>query len=134
MRDIAIVGGGINGCGIARDAAGRGLSVFLCEQGDLGGATSSASTKLFDGSRSYMQHHAFPVVDSARRERDVLLRSAPHIVWPTRFVLPSESKRGSRWLLRLGVLLQEYFGGRNLLPPARMIELAADPAGRVLQA
>src|ERR1700720_4921548 len=86
--DLAIVGGGINGCGIARDAAGRGLKVFLVEQGGLGGATSSASTKLIHGGLRYLEYYKFRLVREALVEREVLLRIAPHIIWPLRFVLP----------------------------------------------
>lgn len=92
--DLLIIGGGINGAGIARDAAGRGLRVLLCEQGDLGGATSSASTKLIHGGLRYLEYYEFKLVREALREREVLLRLAPHIIWPLRFILPkSEAKR-----------------------------------------
>src|SRR5919204_2035007 len=106
--DVAIIGGGINGCGIARDAAGRGLSVFLCEQGDLAGATSSASTKLIHGGLRYLEHYEFRLVREALIEREVLLKAAPHIIWPLRFVLPHH--RGLRpWpILRLGLFLYDH--------------------------
>ena len=86
--DVAIIGGGINGCGIARDAAGRGLSVYLCEQADLASGTSSASTKLIHGGLRYLEHFEFRLVREALMEREVLWRMAPHIIWPLRFVLP----------------------------------------------
>ena len=88
LFDLAIIGGGINGCGIARDAAGRGLSVLLCEQDDLAGGTSSASTKLIHGGLRYLEYYEFRLVREALIEREVLLRAAPHIIWPLRFVLP----------------------------------------------
>ena len=133
IYDLAIIGGGINGCGIARDAAGRGLSVFLCEQGDLAGATSSASTKLVHGGLRYLEHFAFRLVREALREREVLLRSAPHIIRPMRFVLPYHKGLRPRWLVRLGLLIYDHIGGRKLLPPTRTVELAKDDAGKVLQ-
>ena len=120
--DLAIIGGGINGCGIARDAAGRGLKVVLAEQGDLAGATSSASTKLIHGGLRYLEHYEFRLVREALIEREVLLKAAPHIVWPLRFVLPHH--RGLRpWpILRLGLFLYDHLGGRDVLP--------RDPIGR----
>ena len=131
--DLAIIGGGINGCGIARDAAGRGLSVFLCERGDLAGATSSASTRLVHGGLRYLEHYAFRLVREALKEREVLLKAAPHIIRPMRFVLPYHKGLRPRWLVRLGLLLYDHIGGRRLLPPARSIELATDEAGKPLQ-
>ncbi|MEO1275589.1 MAG: FAD-dependent oxidoreductase, partial [Pseudomonadota bacterium] len=89
--DIAIIGGGVNGCGIARDAAGRGLSVFLCEKGDIGGATSSWSTKLFHGGLRYLEYYEFRLVREALIERETLIKAMPHISWPLRFVLPHHS-------------------------------------------
>jgi glycerol-3-phosphate dehydrogenase len=131
--DLAIVGGGINGCGIARDAAGRGLSVFLCEQGDLASGTSSASTKLIHGGLRYLEFYEFRLVHEALAEREVLLRAAPHIIWPLRFILPHH--RGLRpWpVIRLGLFFYDHVGGRRLLPPTRSIELARDPAGKGLK-
>ena len=131
--DIAIIGGGINGCGIARDAAGRGLSVFLCEQGDLAGATSSASTKLIHGGLRYLEHYAFRLVHEALAEREVLLAAAPHIIHPIRFVLPHHRGLRPRWLLRLGLFCYDHLGGRRILPPTRSFSLAADPAGKPLR-
>ncbi|MFC7474497.1 glycerol-3-phosphate dehydrogenase [Dankookia sp. GCM10030260] len=133
VRDLLVVGGGVNGCGIARDAAGRGLSVTLVEQGDLAGATSSASTKLIHGGLRYLEHYEFRLVREALIEREVLLRAAPHIVWPLRFVLPHH--RGLRpWpVLRLGLFLYDHLGGRRILPPTRGLDLRRDPAGTALQ-
>ena len=102
--DVAIIGGGINGCGIARDAAGRGLSVYLCEQADLASGTSSAATKLIHGGLRYLEHLEFRLVREALAEREVLWRMAPHIIWPLRFVLPYHEGLRSAWLLRLGLL------------------------------
>ena len=100
IYDLAVIGGGVNGCGIARDAAGRGLSVLLCEQGDLGGATSAASTKLIHGGLRYLEHYEFRLVRHALAEREVLWRMAPHIVWPLRFVLPHRKGLRPAWMLR----------------------------------
>jgi glycerol-3-phosphate dehydrogenase len=130
--DLAIVGGGVNGCGIARDAAGRGLSVVLCEQGDLGGGTSSASTKLIHGGLRYLEFYEFRLVREALVEREVLLRAAPHIIWPMRFVLPYHSGLRPAWLIRLGLFLYDSLGGRRILPPTRAVDLRRDEAGRPL--
>src|ERR671912_2283459 len=100
VHDLAIIGGGINGCGIARDAQGRGLSVVLVEQGDLGGATSSASTKLIHGGLRYLEYYEFRLVREALMEREVLWRAAPHIIWPLRFVLPYDTGLRPSWLIR----------------------------------
>src|SRR5690349_17246857 len=128
--DLAIIGGGINGCGIARDAQGRGLSVFLCEMGDLAGATSSASTKLIHGGLRYLEYYEFRLVREALIEREVLLATAPHIIRPLRFVLPHH--RGLRpWpVIRLGLFLYDHLGGRKLLPPTRSLDLTTDAAGK----
>jgi glycerol-3-phosphate dehydrogenase len=132
--DIAIIGGGVNGCGIARDAAGRGLSVYLCEQGDLAGATSSASTKLLHGGLRYLEFYEFRLVREALQEREVVWRMAPHIVSPLRFVLPDAGKTRSRWLLRLGLFLYDHLGGRRSLPGTRVLDLTRDSAGSPLKA
>ena len=131
--DLAVIGGGINGSGIARDAAGRGLSVFLCDQGDLAGGTSSASTKLIHGGLRYLEFYEFRLVHEALAEREVLLRSAPHIIWPLRFILPHH--RGLRpWpIIRLGLFFYDHLGGRRILPPTRSLDLSKDPAGRGLK-
>ncbi len=122
----------MNGCAIARDAAGRGLRVLLVEQGDLAGATSSASTKLIHGGLRYLEHYAFRLVREALVEREVLLRAAPHFIWPLRFVLPHGPGSRPRWLVRLGLFLYDHLGGRAILPPCRSLDLRADPAGEPL--
>jgi glycerol-3-phosphate dehydrogenase len=131
--DIAIIGGGINGAGIARDAAGRGLSVLLVEQGDLANGTSSASTKLIHGGLRYLEFYQFRLVRESLAEREVLLRAAPHIIRPLRFVLPFRSGGRSWWMLRAGLFIYDHLGGRRLLPPTRVLNLSADPAGEPLQ-
>jgi glycerol-3-phosphate dehydrogenase len=133
IYDIAIIGGGINGAGIARDAAGRGLSVLLVEQGDLAGGTSSASTKLIHGGLRYLEFYQFRLVRESLAEREVLLRAAPHIIWPLRFVLPFRPGGRPWWMLRAGLFIYDHLGGRRLLPPTRVLDLRADPAGERLQ-
>jgi len=132
--DLAVIGGGINGCGIARDAVGRGLSVALFEQNDLGGATSAASTKLVHGGLRYLEHYKFRLVREALIEREVILRMAPHIVWPLRFILPHHQGLRPAWLLRLGLFLYDNLGGRKILPATSTIDLANDPRGAPLNA
>ena len=153
--DLFVIGGGINGCGIARDAAGRGLSVTLAEQGDLAQGTSSASTKLFHGGLRYLEYFEFHLVREALAERETLLAAMPHISWPMRFVLPYDPAmrfendtptsrllglvmpwmRGRRpaWLIRLGLFLYDNLGGRKILPGTAKLDLATDPAGRALR-
>lgn len=131
--DLAVIGGGINGCGIARDAAGRGLSVYLCEMGDLASGTSSRSTGLIHGGLRYLEHYDFRLVREALREREVLLRIAPHIVRPLRIVLPYCRGLRPAWLLRLGLFIYDHIGGRKLLPPTRTLDLTRDPAGASLK-
>ncbi|MEL6451855.1 MAG: glycerol-3-phosphate dehydrogenase [Pseudomonadota bacterium] len=154
--DLFIIGGGINGAGIARDAAGRGLRVALAEAGDLGGATSSASTKLFHGGLRYLEFFEFGLVKSALKEREVLLRAMPHISWPMRFVLPyapdmrfdSDTPtsrllrvvmpwvaKGRRpaWLVRLGLFLYDNLGGREILPGTKALDLTTAREGRGLK-
>jgi glycerol-3-phosphate dehydrogenase len=131
--DIAIIGGGVNGCGIARDAAGRGFTVYLCEQNDLASGTSSASTKLIHGGLRYLEQYEFRLVREALHEREVLLNIAPHIVRPLRFILPHHAGLRPRWLLRLGLLLYDFLGGRKRLPPSRPIGLSHTVAGRPLK-
>ncbi|MDT8343297.1 MAG: glycerol-3-phosphate dehydrogenase [Thermohalobaculum sp.] len=133
IHDLAIIGGGVNGTGIARDAAGRGLTVILCEQGDLAGATSSASTKLFHGGLRYLEYYEFRLVREALIERETLLVAMPHIAWPLRFVLPHHKGLRPAWLLRLGLFIYDHLGGRKILPPTRTLDLGADPAGRPLK-
>jgi glycerol-3-phosphate dehydrogenase len=133
VYDLAVIGGGINGTGIARDAAGRGASVALFEQNDLASATSSSSTKLIHGGLRYLEHYKFRLVREALMEREVLWRLAPHIVWPMRFVLPHHRGLRPSWLLRIGLLLYDHIGGRKLLPGTRVVDLARDPAGGPLK-
>jgi glycerol-3-phosphate dehydrogenase len=131
--DILIVGGGINGTGIACDAAGRGLSVMLVEQGDLGSATSSASSKLIHGGLRYLEHCEFRLVREALKERDVLLAKAPHIVWPLDFVLPHHGGLRPAWLIRLGLFLYDALATSARLPRSHAIALASHPAGKSLK-
>ncbi|MCB2044853.1 MAG: glycerol-3-phosphate dehydrogenase [Novosphingobium sp.] len=131
--DIAIIGGGVNGASIARDAAGRGARVLLLEARDLASGTSSASTKLVHGGLRYLEYHEFALVREALREREVLWRIAPHIIRPMRFVLPHTPGLRPRWMLRLGLFLYDHIGGRRHLPPASGIDLRRHPAGAALQ-
>ena len=131
--DLAIVGGGINGTGIARDAAGRGLRTVLIEQNDLASGTSSASSKLIHGGLRYLEHGQFRLVHEALREREALLRAAPHLVRPMRFVLPINEVRRSALLLRLGLVLYDWIGWRNILPGTRELDLVTDEAGLPLK-
>ena len=133
MRDIFIIGGGINGCGIARDAAGRGYSVYLAEMGDLAQGTSSGSTKLIHGGLRYLEHYEFRLVREALMERERLWKCAPHIIWPLRLILPHHKGLRPAWLLRLGLFLYDHIGGRRLLPTTRTIDLRSDPAGKALK-
>ncbi|BBE73798.1 glycerol-3-phosphate dehydrogenase [Oharaeibacter diazotrophicus] len=131
--DVLIVGGGINGCGVARDAVGRGYSVLLAEQNDLASGTSSWSTKLIHGGLRYLEHYEFRLVREALQEREVLWRLAPHIIRPLRFVLPHHRGLRPAWLLRLGLFLYDHLGGRKLLPPTRTLDLSRDETGRPLK-
>jgi glycerol-3-phosphate dehydrogenase len=131
--DLLIIGGGINGAGIARDGAGRGLSVLLCEQGDLAGYTSSASTKLVHGGLRYLEYFEFRLVREALLERERLLESAPHIIWPLRFILPHEKGIRPAWFVRLGLFLYDHLAPRRKLPGTEAINLTSHPAGRVLK-
>ena len=130
--DLAIIGGGVNGCGIARDAAGRGNSVFLCEMNDLASGTSSWSTKLVHGGLRYLEYYEFRLVREALIEREILWQIAPHIIRPLRFVLPHHSGLRPAWLLRLGLFLYDHIGGRHLLPPTRSVDLTRDEVGKPL--
>ena len=152
--DLFVIGGGINGCGIARDAAGRGLSVALAEMNDLASGTSGASTKLFHGGLRYLEYFEFGLVREALAEREVLLRAMPHISWPMRFVLPYHDDmrfdvgtpasrllaavapwmKGRRpaWLIRTGLFLYDHLGGRRILPGTATLDLDSDPAGEPL--
>jgi glycerol-3-phosphate dehydrogenase len=129
MYDLFIIGGGVNGCSIARDAAGRGIKVFLAEMNDLASGTSSASTKLIHGGLRYLEHYEFRLVREALIEREVLLRSAPHIIWPLRFILPHHQGLRPRWLIRLGLFMYDHLGGRKILPPTRSVDLTNDVTG-----
>lgn len=155
VTDLFIIGGGVNGCGIARDAAGRGLTVTLTEMGDLAQATSSASSKLFHGGLRYLEYFEFGLVKHSLKERETLLKAMPHISWPMRFVLPFHPEmrfdgttptsklltvfmpwmKGRRpaWLIRLGLFMYDHLGGRKILPATRRIILAEDPVGTPLQ-
>ncbi|MEM9782761.1 MAG: glycerol-3-phosphate dehydrogenase [Pseudomonadota bacterium] len=131
--DIAIIGGGVNGCGIARDAAGRGLSVYLCEKGDIGGATSSWSTKLFHGGLRYLEYYEFRLVREALIEREALLEAMPHISWPLRFVLPHHPGLRPWWLIRLGLFIYDNLGGRKWLKGTENLDLTWHDAGKPLK-
>ncbi|TNM61726.1 glycerol-3-phosphate dehydrogenase [Aliirhizobium smilacinae] len=132
--DLFVIGGGINGCGIARDAAGRGYSVALAEMNDFASGTSSGATKLIHGGLRYLEHYEFRLVREALMEREILWAMAPHVIWPLRFVLPFQ-KGGVRpaWLIRLGLFLYDNLGGRKLLPATKTLNLKTDPAGKPLK-
>lgn len=132
IYDLAIIGGGVNGCGIARDAVGRGNSVFLCEMKDLASGTSSWSTKLIHGGLRYLEYYDFKLVRHALLEREVLWAIAPHIIRPLRFVLPHHAGLRPAWLLRLGLFLYDHIGGRKLLPATRTLDLDKDETGKPL--
>ncbi|WP_197434081.1 glycerol-3-phosphate dehydrogenase [Agrobacterium vitis] len=132
--DIFVIGGGINGCGIARDAVGRGYTVALAEMNDFASGTSSGATKLIHGGLRYLEHYEFRLVREALMEREVLWAMAPHIIWPMRFVLPFH-KGGIRpaWLIRLGLFLYDHLGGRKLLPATKTLNMRKDKAGNPLK-
>jgi len=132
VHDLLIIGAGINGAGVARDAAGRGLSVAIVDAGDLGGATSSASTKLIHGGLRYLEFYAFGLVRKALAEREVLLDIAPHISWPQSFVLPHSPEQRPEWMLRAGLLLYDNLARRRIVPGSSRIDLRQDRAGRPL--
>ena len=134
QTDVLIIGGGINGAGIARDAAGRGLSVVLCEKDDLAAHTSSASTKLIHGGLRYLEHYEFGLVRKALIEREVLLRAAPHIMWPMRFVMPHDKGQRPAWMIRAGLLIYDFLAKREILPGSGGIDLRTHPAGKPLKA
>ena len=131
--DLVIIGGGINGAGIARDAAGRGLSVLLCEQDDLAGHTSSASTKLIHGGLRYLEYYEFGLVRKSLQEREVLLRAAPHIIRPLSFVMPHNPGLRPAWMIRAGLFLYDHLGKRELLPASEGIDLRTHAAGQPLK-
>jgi len=131
--DLLVVGGGINGVGVARDAAGRGLSVLLVERGDLGCATSSASSKLIHGGLRYLEHYEFRLVSEALAEREVLLRQAPHVVHPMTFVMPHVPELRPAWMIRAGLFLYDYLARRQTLPRSHGLDLRQSPYGRALR-
>jgi glycerol-3-phosphate dehydrogenase len=133
LYDVFVIGGGVNGTGIARDAAGRGYAVMLAEMHDLASGTSSAATKLVHGGLRYLEYYEFRLVHEALAEREVLWASAPHIIWPLRFVLPVEKGQRPAWLLRAGLFLYDNLGGRKLLPATKTLDLTKDVAGKPLK-
>lgn len=133
IHDVLVIGGGINGCGVARDAVGRGYSVYLAEMNDLASGTSSGSTKLIHGGLRYLEHYEFRLVRESLMEREVIWKNAPHIVWPMRFVLPHHKGLRPAWLLRLGLFLYDHIGGRKLLPKTQTLDMTVDAAGRPLK-
>jgi len=132
--DVLIVGGGINGCGIARDLAGRGWRVVLCEKDDLASHTSSSSTKLIHGGLRYLEYYEFSLVRKALQEREVLLKSAPHIMWPLRFVMPHDPSMRPAWMIRIGLFMYDHLARREVLPGSRSVDLRAHAAGKPLKA
>jgi glycerol-3-phosphate dehydrogenase len=133
IYDLAVIGGGINGAGIARDAAGRGLRVVLFEQHDLAAHTSSASTKLIHGGLRYLEHFEFMLVRKALLEREVILNSAPHITWPLRFVVPHNSAIRPEWMVRAGLFLYDHLARRERLPDSETVDLRQHEAGQPLR-
>ncbi|NMA96887.1 MAG: glycerol-3-phosphate dehydrogenase [Phyllobacteriaceae bacterium] len=133
MLDVFVIGGGINGASVARDAVGRGYSVALAEMNDLASGTSSAATKLIHGGLRYLEHYEFRLVSEALAEREVLWAAAPHIIWPLRFVLPHHKGLRPAFVLRAGLALYDNLGGRKLLPATRTLDLGSDPAGKPLK-
>ncbi|MEO5807270.1 glycerol-3-phosphate dehydrogenase [Devosia sp.] len=133
LFDIFVIGGGINGVSVARDAVGRGFSVMLAEMNDLASGTSSAATKLIHGGLRYLEHYEFRLVREALSEREVLWANAPHIISPRRFILPYEKGMRPAVVLRAGLALYDYIGTRKLLPPTKTLDLRKDEAGRPLK-
>jgi glycerol-3-phosphate dehydrogenase len=131
--DVFVVGGGINGVGIARDLAGRGTSVMLCEKDDLGQHTSSSSTKLIHGGLRYLEYYEFSLVRKALAEREVLLKSAPHVMWPLRFVMPHDPSMRPVWMIRIGLFLYDHLARREVLPASQTVDLHRHPAGKPLK-
>ncbi|MDA3922192.1 MAG: glycerol-3-phosphate dehydrogenase [Salinisphaera sp.] len=131
--DLVVIGGGINGVGIARDAVGRGLSVLLCEADDLANHTSSSSTKLIHGGLRYLEQYEFKLVGKALSEREVLLRAAPHIIWPMRFVLPHQKHLRPAWMIRAGLFLYDRLGGRQTLAGSHGVKFDSHPSGKPLK-
>lgn len=124
--DVLIIGGGINGCGIARDLSGRGKSVCLIEANDLASATSSASSKIIHGGLRYLEHHEFLLVRKALKEREVLLKNAPHIMWPQEFILPHQPHLRPAWMIRIGLFLYDFLAKREILPGSRGIDFSKE--------
>ena len=133
LLDLLIVGGGVNGAGIARDATGRGLKVLLCEKGDLAGATSSASSKLIHGGLRYLEYYEFRLVREALLEREVLLAVAPHLIWPMRFVLPHDRHLRPSWMIRAGLFLYDHLARRKTLPGSEQVDFRRHPAGQPMR-
>lgn len=131
--DVLVIGGGINGAGIARDLSGRGLSVMLCEKGDLASATSSASTKLIHGGLRYLEQYEFKLVRESLQEREVQLRAAPHIIWPLTFVMPHNESLRPRWMIRIGLLIYDFLGGKRTLPRSHGRHLQGGVFGQALK-
>lgn len=131
--DVLVVGGGINGCGIARDLAGRGWKVVLAEKDDLASHTSSSSTKLIHGGLRYLEYREFGLVRKALQEREVLMRSAPHIMWPLRFVMPHDPSMRPAWMIRLGLFLYDHLAKREVLPASTGLDLRTHACGQPLQ-
>lgn len=127
--DLLVIGGGVNGAGVARDAAGRGLSVLLCEKGDLGEGTSSRSGKYIHGGLRYLEYYEFRLVREALIEREVVLATAPHLSWPLRLILPHSPEQRPYWLIRLGLFLYDHLGGRKRIPGTKAVDLRSDPSG-----
>src|SRR5688572_33401522 len=125
--DLLVIGGGINGAGIARDAAGRGLKVLLVEKNDLSAHTSSSSSKLIHGGLRYLEHYEFRLVAEALAEREVLLRIARHLVWPARFIMPHAPGLRPRWMIRTGLFLYDHLARRTSLPGSHAVRLDASP-------
>lgn len=133
IYDVFIIGGGVNGCGIARDAAGRGLSVYLCEKGDLARGTSSASSKMLHGGLRYLEYFEFGLVREALAEREVLLKAALHLIRPMQFILPHKNTLRPAWLIRLGLFLYDHIGGKTSLPKSSGVNLRKSPFGKILK-
>jgi glycerol-3-phosphate dehydrogenase len=133
MYDMLVIGGGINGAGIARDAAGRGLKVLLCEKDDLANATSSSSSKLVHGGLRYLESYEFRLVRESLAEREILLNLAPHIVWPLRLVLPVEKGMRPSWMLRIGLFLYDHLAKRSFLPGTKTLNLRSCLQGASLK-
>src|SRR4029450_9722717 len=131
--DLLVIGGGVNGAGIARDAAGGGRGVLLCEKDDLAQGTSSRSGKLVHGGLRYLEYYEFRLVREALIEREGLLNGGPPIIWPMRFVLPHSPEQRPAWMIRLGLFLYDHLGGRKKLPATRAIDLASDPVGEPIK-